>query len=113
MKAESPLGGGHPDLAGITYDTRLVRARGCKHQPGRHLTPRSVARCRWGKPAEWIIGTGRWATVAWCSVLTVELHTTLDDADRALKAINDTGCGHACWGPPMHELVMVLGGDER
>ena len=49
------------------------------------------------------LGAGRWATVAWCGPLTVHLHATRADAERALGRIDGGGCGHQCWGD--HELV--------
>jgi hypothetical protein len=48
-------------------------------------------------------GDGRYATVAWCGGLTVHLHATRDAAERSLAMIDETGCGHDCWGD--HELV--------
>ena len=50
-------------------------------------------------------GDGPWATVAWCSLLTVYLHRSLEGAATALSLINGSGCGHDCWGD--HELVNL------
>jgi hypothetical protein len=58
----------------------------------------------WPKAA-WVGGNGPWATLAWCRVLTVELHETEEDARRALKMIDDTACGGLC--RRKHELVRL------
>ena len=50
-------------------------------------------------------GDGQWATVAWCSFLTVQLHESREAASLALSGIDRGGCGHACWGD--HELVNL------
>ena len=50
-------------------------------------------------------GDGPWATVAWCTLLTVHLHRSLEAAALALGIINRSGCGHQCWGD--HELVNL------
>ena len=48
-------------------------------------------------------GNGRWATVAWCAGLTVQLHRTRERAQAALAMIDGYACGHGCWRD--HELV--------
>lgn len=53
------------------------------------------ARRRWPH-AEWIIGSGKWASVASCDVLTVMLFATEAEADTSRAFIDRTGCGHAC-----------------
>ncbi len=50
-----------------------------------------------------VSGRGRWATVAWCGPMSVHLHRTPEDAERAKRMIDGGGCGHRCWGD--HELV--------
>jgi hypothetical protein len=55
----------------------------------------SVARRRW-PAAEWIIGDGRYASVAYCDTTTVMLFATLAEAQRAKAFITRLGCGHAC-----------------
>lgn len=52
---------------------------------------------------EWITGDGRWATVSWCAGLTVVLHATAEAAIDALNSIDNTLCGHGCWGD--HQIV--------
>jgi hypothetical protein len=54
-----------------------------------------MARRRW-PAAEWIIGGGRYASVARCGVTTVMLFATRAEADRAKALIDRIGCGHAC-----------------
>lgn len=51
----------------------------------------------------WVDGTGRFAVIAWCSVLSVALFSDTDAAMKALQQINATGCGHGCWGD--HQTV--------
>lgn len=63
---------------------------------------------RW--PDDWDMvepayGDGPWATVAWCSFLTVDLHKSREEASRALRQINGGACGHTCWRD--HELVNL------
>jgi hypothetical protein len=55
----------------------------------------AVARRRW-PAAEWIIGDGRYASVAGCGATTVMLFATPAEAGRAKALIDRTGCGHAC-----------------
>jgi hypothetical protein len=78
----------------------------CRHRPGRHLTHKAVAKCKWPK-AEWVIGDGPYATVSYCSVTTVMLHEDGLKAWGALDMIDSTGCGHACRGD--HRLVLIGG----
>lgn len=53
------------------------------------------ARRRW-PAAEWIIGDGRYASVAYCGTTTVMLFATLAEAERAKTFIDRLACGHAC-----------------
>lgn len=69
-----------------------------------HRTWRALAQCIWPR-TEWINGNGKYATVAYCHVLTIMLHQTLDDAAAALHAINDTGCGGRCNN--RHEIIEL------
>jgi hypothetical protein len=62
----------------------------------------AVARRRW-PAAEWIIGDGRYASVAHCDSTTVILFTTPAEAEHAKTLIDHTGCGHACHGE--HEIT--------
>lgn len=53
-------------------------------------------------------GDGRWATVAWCGLLSVMTWPTYDeamDAYWAMHGIDGRGCGHAC--------DRVFGGDHH
>jgi len=69
-----------------------------------HRSYRTWARCVWRR-AEWVVGDGPYATVAYCRVLTVELHQTLEDAQAALELIDTTACGGRCHGN--HELIVI------
>jgi hypothetical protein len=60
-----------------------------------HRTYKAAAKCIWRK-AEWITGEGPYAVLAYCSVLTITLHATIESADEALYVIGDTGCGGKC-----------------
>ena len=53
--------------------------------------------------SEWIIGNGRYASVAYCDTTTVMLFATLAEAEHAKALIGRIGCGHAC--RVEHELV--------
>lgn len=70
----------------------------------RHRTYRAAANCIWPR-AEWINGEGPFALLAWCSVLTVTLHKTLESAEDDLRLIDGHGCGHACRNE--HEIVEL------
>ena len=63
---------------------------------GRGLTYNGKARKRW-RGAEWISGSGRWATLAHCNVLTVQLHETEEKAIKAKQLIDGGGCGGFCY----------------
>lgn len=60
-----------------------------------HRSYRTRAQCEWPY-AVWIVGRGRFATLAWCRVLSVMLHDTLEDAQQAQDTINRYGCGGMC-----------------
>lgn len=62
----------------------------------RHIWPR----------AEWIIGAGQYASVAYCGVTTVMLFRSLAEAERAKAAFIDRlACGHVC--RVEHEIVNL------
>jgi hypothetical protein len=54
-----------------------------------------IARARW-KKADWIEGDGEWATVAACRNLTITLHKTSAEAEKAKTFIDKIGCGGFC-----------------
>lgn len=60
-----------------------------------HRSPAAAGRCI-RSTAEWIRGTGRWALLAHCNVLTVTLHRSRRNAEQARTFIDRTGCGHQC-----------------
>ena len=63
-----------------------------------------TARRRW-PAAEWIIGNGRYASVAYCDVTTVILFETQAEAEHAKAFIDRLACGHACLRE--HEIVNL------
>jgi hypothetical protein len=69
-----------------------------------HRSHRTLARCAWPK-AYWVSGSGPWATLAHCKVLTVELHRTRAEAETAMRMIDGTGCGGGCYRH--HEIVHL------
>ena len=71
-----------------------------------HRTHSTTARCVWRR-AEWVARKGPYATLAWCRVLTVELHATLDEALAAKRVIDASGCGGRCRGRPSHEVIRL------
>jgi len=62
----------------------------------------SKAKIRWPR-AIWISGEGRWARVAHCNGLTVELHKTKEEAEEAKCMIDSSACGGFCYGD--HSVV--------
>jgi hypothetical protein len=62
------------------------------------------ARRRW-PAAEWIIGDGPHASVAYCDVTTVMLFATPAEAQRAREFIDRLACGGAC--VRQHEIVNL------
>jgi hypothetical protein len=76
------------DLA-EALDNLLAHARSVQHGYA------AVARRRW-PAAEWIIGDGRYASIARCGPVTVMLFATPAEAERAKALIDRIGCSHAC-----------------
>lgn len=71
-----------------------------------HRSDRTFAQCVWPR-AHWVIGDGPYATLAFCRVLTIELHETREHAERMLDVIAGSGCGGACKGERGHRLVFL------
>lgn len=69
-----------------------------------HRTYRTTAKCLWPR-AYWITGDGPYATLAWCRVLTIELHDDWPTAVSAMRVMGGTGCGGACGN--RHEMVYL------
>lgn len=70
----------------------------------RHRTIATLAKCMFSR-AEWVNGSGPYACLAWCSVLTVSLHPTAAAAQETKSWIDRMFCGHACHGH--HELIFI------
>jgi hypothetical protein len=69
------------------------------------MTPKQLAKKRCPR-AVWITGKGAYASVAYCPRgITVELHDTLADAERAKHMIDHIGCGGLCVGD--HEVITL------
>ena len=60
------------------------------------MNHRNIAQEMW-PDAEWITGTGRWASVAHCRVTTVMLFENRSKALKAKAAIDRTACGGLCY----------------
>jgi hypothetical protein len=93
----------------LTDDLATVTCRRCLRMMGtelfearRHRGYIAAARRRW-PAAEWIIGEGQYASVAYCDTTTIMLFRTLAEAQRAQALIDRLACGHACRRE--HELV--------
>lgn len=72
-----------------------------------HSTYRSLAICIYrSHHPEWIEGEGAYALIAWCRVLTIELHATLEAVEAAAAHINRFSCGGVCHQE--HEVVRLL-----
>jgi hypothetical protein len=86
----------------VEPDTVTVwRQHNCRAQ---HRTPKTFMKCAVPRAA-WVMGSGEFATVAWCGTPTVELHDTLDQAVKAKALIDSTGCGGRC--QRRHQIVRV------
>lgn len=68
----------------------------------------AAARSRWPQ-AEWIIGSGRYASVAYCDTTTVMLFATPAEASRAKAFIDRLACGGSCSSE--HEIVDLAAED--
>lgn len=68
---------------------------------------REQARRAW-PAARWVLGDGPYATVRDCDGVTVLLHATRADAEKALKTIHPPGAQRRC--RLRHELVVLSGG---
>lgn len=74
-----------------------------KHRCGvSHRSYRTLAKCLWPRSC-WVAGTGRYASVAYCRVTTIELHETLESAEKAKATIDRLACGGLCYGS--HRIV--------
>jgi hypothetical protein len=69
-----------------------------------------LARSKWPK-AEWIQGSGRFASVAYCKVTTVILYPTREAAEEAKAIIDATGCSGSCHGA--HEVIDLADRPKR
>jgi hypothetical protein len=66
----------------------------------------AMARRHW-PAAEWIIGQGRYASIAYCDVTTVMLFAAQAEAEHAKAFIDRIACGHACLRE--HEIADLGG----
>lgn len=70
-----------------------------------HRRPRTYlaeAKLRWPR-AEWVIGSGRFASLAHCRDLTIILYDTEETALKGKNWIDRCGCGGRCVGD--HEII--------
>jgi hypothetical protein len=80
----------------------------CPHCGAVHRFWRTVAKCRWRK-AEWITGSGRYASVSYCPRgITVILFAERAAAEAARRGIDKWRCGGMCCG---RHSVVDLGAD--
>jgi hypothetical protein len=63
---------------------------------------KTAAKRRWPK-ACWIAGSGRYASLAHCRELTIELFNSAPEAAKAKAQIDATGCGGRCYR--QHEII--------
>lgn len=56
--------------------------------------------------AEWIVGNGRFALLAYCDVLTITLWPTYEEAIKSKAFIDKAACGHACY--KNHEIIDLI-----
>lgn len=70
----------------------------------------TIAKARWPS-AEWIVGRGQYATLAYCrDVLTVMLHDSHDRASAVMRNLASWGCGGFCVND--HDLVDLTSDDR-
>ncbi len=79
----------------------IYRRHNCERK---HRTLSTLAKCIWPRAA-WILGDGKFATVAYCRVTTVALHADLNSAQSAMSLIDSTGCGGMC--SRRHKMVQL------
>ena len=60
------------------------------------MNHRDIAQDKW-PDAEWIAGTGQWASVAYCRVTTIILFEDRAKAMEAKDVIDRTACGGLCY----------------
>jgi hypothetical protein len=67
----------------------------------------TIAKKKWGKQAESIEGEGRYAVLARCGLLTINLCPTIEEAEEQKRFIDEIGCGGRC--SKRHEVVDLFG----
>lgn len=67
------------------------------------------AQKRWQR-AEWISGSGPFALLAHCGLLTVTLWETQEEAEEQKRMIDQIGCGGECFRH--HEIVTLQEQEE-
>lgn len=80
---------------------KIYRQHRCDRK---HRKYNAMAKCIWPR-AEWIVGEGPFASVAYCRVTTVELFADEDRAAAAKRMIDSTGCGGMC--SKRHEIIEL------
>jgi hypothetical protein len=84
---------------------KVYRRHNCS---ARHRTARTMAKCVWRRAGwiNWVDEDCQFALVAYCSVTTVTLWPTYEEAARQMEFLNQWRCGHACHGA--HEVVKLV-----
>lgn len=97
------------DVKSVAYrgpvepDTVTVwRQHNCR---AKHRTPKTFLKCAIPRAA-WVMGSGEYASVAWCRTPTVILHRTPEEAVKAKHRIDATGCGGRC--QRRHQIIRVV-----
>lgn len=86
----------------VSRDVKTYRRHRCTRK---HRTYRTLASCMWPR-ALWVHGEGPWASVAHCGRgTTVQLCSTVDDAQTAKSFIDNMGCGGRCGRN--HEVIYI------
>ncbi|KHL18533.1 hypothetical protein CLV56_4012 [Mumia flava] len=70
----------------------------------KHRTTKTFMQCAYPR-AEWVVGEGKYAVLAWCSVLTVTLWSNREAAFAALAEIDNLACGGRC--TRRHDIVRI------
>ena len=70
-------------------------------------------RSAWEKFAEWVCGSGDFATLSFCKArLTIVRHATLPQAIQAKQTIDRCGCGIK-WCSNVHFIIKIDSTDSR
>lgn len=93
-----------------TTTVKTYREHNCARK---HRNETTFMECALGKKVNWVTGVGQYACISWCNgrrhrnhYVTVVLHETLEQAQRAKGQIDSSACGGLC--ERKHQVVRVV-----